>query len=89
MFAKQKYANFSKVASFLKVSNGGFVICANYFDDTLVNEIHFIRYFISVNNVIIDDADLRLQTKADFFYERWSCQLEEINVGNEFAIHDK
>jgi hypothetical protein len=54
-----------------------------------VNEIHFIRYFISVNNVIIDDADLSLQTKADFFYERWSCQLEEINVGNEFAIHDK
>ena len=54
-----------------------------------MNEIHFIRYFISVNNVVIDDADLRLQTKADFFYERWSCQLEEINVLDELAILDQ
>ena len=88
-FAKQKYADFSKVASFWKVSNGGFVISTNYFDNTLVDKIHLSRYFISVNNVVIDYVDLRLKAKADFFYERRSCQLEEINVGNELAIHDK
>ena len=88
-FAKQKYAYFSKVASFWKVSNSGFIICANYFANTGVDKIHLCGYFISVNNVVIDDADLRLQAKADFLYERWSCQLEEINVLDELAILDK
>ena len=54
-----------------------------------MDKIHLSRYFISVNNVVIDYVDLRLKAKADFFYERRSCQLEEINVGNELAIHDK
>ena len=88
-FAKQKYAYFSKVASFWKVPNGGFVICANYFANTGVDKIHLGRYFISVNNVVVVDADLRLQAKADFLYERWTCQLEEINVLNELSIHDE
>ena len=54
-----------------------------------MDKIHLGRYFISLNNVIVDDADLRFQAKADFLYERWSCQLEEINVLNELAIHDE
>lgn len=88
-FTSQKNTNFSKVASFWEKSNGCFIIFCNDFANTLMNKIHLGRDIISVNNMVVDYENLRLQAKTDFFDERWRCQLEKIHVGNKFIIHDE